>query len=110
MEWPQARYRTVEGDTELMPGLHLLATPGHSPGHLSLLLHLPVSGWVLLAGDAISRPDEARQGFAGSWNPALAAHHAQRIMKLAEEHQAMVIFGHDPQQWPTLRKAPEHYG
>jgi N-acyl homoserine lactone hydrolase len=30
----------------------LLSTPGHTPGHQSLLVHLDKTGWILLTGDA----------------------------------------------------------
>jgi N-acyl homoserine lactone hydrolase len=30
-------------------------------------------------------------------------------MALAEARGAFVIYGHSPEQWPTLRKAPEVY-
>src|SRR5579884_762333 len=35
---PDLRYRTIDGDTELLPGLTLLATGGHAPGHQSVLV------------------------------------------------------------------------
>jgi N-acyl homoserine lactone hydrolase len=30
-------------------------------------------------------------------------------MALARERGAFVIYGHSPEQWPLLRKAPEEY-
>jgi hypothetical protein len=30
-------------------------------------------------------------------------------MKIAAETGAMIIYGHDPEQWKTLRKAPQFY-
>jgi N-acyl homoserine lactone hydrolase len=43
----------VDGDTELLPGLTLLETSGHTPGHQSVLVRLPQTGPVLLAIDAV---------------------------------------------------------
>ena len=109
--WPMdVNYLIVDGDTILCPGVALLETPGHSPGHLSLLVRLPETGIVLLIGDAISRPAELEEGFGGAWNEAQARASAERLMSIAEREQAMVIYGHDPDQWPTLRKAPKFYG
>src|SRR5216684_3348588 len=34
---PALRYRLIEGDTELLPGLWLIETSGHAPGHQSVL-------------------------------------------------------------------------
>ena len=109
--WPDGQvYIEVEGDTEVLPGLTLLETPGHTPGQMSLMVDLPESGTVVLTSDTISRPEELDEGFAGYWNEELAERHARRLMALAEEKQAFVIFGHCPEQWPTLRKIPAYYG
>src|SRR5215813_6683342 len=50
---PGARWNLVDGDTELLPGLTLLDTPGHVAGHQSVLVRLPETGNVLLAIDAV---------------------------------------------------------
>src|SRR5216683_5475961 len=34
---PALRYRLIEGDTELLPGLWLIETSGHAPGHQPVL-------------------------------------------------------------------------
>lgn len=107
--WPEVEYQLIAEDTELFPGLTLLTTPGHAPGHLSLLLHLPETGAILLTGDAISRPAEFAEGFGGAWDETVARQSAERLMKIASRHNAFVIYGHDPTQWSTLRKAPEYY-
>ncbi len=105
-DWPGVReWQLVDDDCALLPGLQLLYTPGHSPGHLSLLLQLPETGAVLLTGDAIDRPALFDEGFAN----AQARASAERLMRIVKEHDALVIYGHDPAQWPTLRKAPAAY-
>jgi N-acyl homoserine lactone hydrolase len=104
--WPEVTYLLIERDTELLPGLTLLATPGHSPGHLSLVLDFP-DGTIMLTADAISRPAELMEDrFGGAWDEAQTRMQAQRLMQLAEQLNAFVIYGHDPQQWPRLPKAP----
>lgn len=108
--WPDpAEYQLIDQDTELLPGLSVLATPGHSSGHLSLLVRLPQTGLVVLAADAISRPAELAEGFNGAWDEQLARIQAERLIALAEQQQAFLIYGHDPAQWPRLRKAPSYY-
>jgi N-acyl homoserine lactone hydrolase len=83
--------------------------PGHAPGQLAALVHLPVTGAVLLTGDAVSRPGEIAEGFAGAEDAAAARASAARLMALAAAERAVVIWGHDPAQWPALRKAPDFY-
>ncbi len=62
LEWPDAEYRLIGEDTDLLDGLTLLTTCGHAPGHLSILLNLPQTGAVLLTCDAIGRPAELEPG------------------------------------------------
>jgi N-acyl homoserine lactone hydrolase len=111
IEWPtNMRETLIDGDTDLMDGVRLLSTPGHARGHLSLLVRLPNTGNVLLACDAISRPqewDEDRYG--GAWDEAHVRASARRVMQLAAAEHAFLIYGHDPEQWRTLRKAPDFY-
>ncbi|MGD8601440.1 MAG: N-acyl homoserine lactonase family protein, partial [Gemmatimonadota bacterium] len=50
---PGLRYRLLDGDTTLVPGVELIETSGHVPGHQSVLARLPETGPVLLAIDAV---------------------------------------------------------
>ncbi len=110
LAWPEAEYSLVDGDKEIFPGLVALSTPGHSPGHLSLLLRLGESGTVVLAGDAISRASELEtQENGGAWSAELALRSAERLVDLAARESALLVLGHDPEQWPTLRHAPAAY-
>jgi len=107
--WPDASYIEIDADLTLFPGCRILHCPGHAPGQLAFLLHLPETGPILLTSDAINRPSEPAEGFAGSWNVPLAIHHGQRLLTLAAETAAQIIYGHGPDQWPTLKKAPDTY-
>ncbi len=107
MDWPAARWLPVHEDTDIAPGLTVLHVPGHAPGQLALRLDLPQTGRVILASDAISRPSEPVEGYDGAHDPALAAHHAVRLVAMAKD--AFMIWGHCPLQWPELRKIPSFY-
>ncbi len=109
MEWPKRDYHLVTQDFMLAPGFEVLLCPGHAPGQLAFMVKLPNTGWILLTSDAISRAAEIDEGFVGSWDIPLAMHHGDRLMQLAGEKDALVIFGHSPQQWPDLRKAPDWF-
>lgn len=102
--------RVVEGDTEVAPGVTLLETPGHAPGHLSALVRLPDTGPVLLAIDAIyTRVNHERANYQVAQDSEQARRSAERIIQIAEREGAMLIYGHDPEQWAELKKAPERY-
>lgn len=109
MDWPDRTYVEVAGDVALGPGLEVLAAPGHAPGQIALMVTLPETGPVLVTSDAISRPGEIDEKFAGSWDADAAIASADRLMRLAADRDAFVIYGHCPAQWPDLRKAPEVY-
>ena len=109
---PALRYRLVEGDTELLPGLTLIETSGHAPGHQSVLVRLPQTGNVLLAIDAVVlqrlfTPD--RKAWPLENEQQLRASTRKLLDLVEREHVALVIFGHDGQQWQTLKKAPAYY-
>jgi N-acyl homoserine lactone hydrolase len=109
---PALRYRLVAGDTELLPGLWLIETSGHAPGHQSVLVRLPHTGPVLLTIDAVAfqrqfTPDRTSQQFEDEEQLRAST---RKLLHLAErEHAALVVFGHDGQQWQTLKKAPAFY-
>lgn len=109
MDWPDGPYLTLDADTKIGPEFEVLHVPGHSPGQLAFALHLPKTGPVLLTSDAISSPTDFDRDFAGAWDVVLARDHAQALMQRAARDRAMVVFGHSPDQWSDLRKAPEWY-
>ena len=110
---PMERIRLVDGDTELLPGLELIETGGHVVGHQSVLLRLPKTGPVLLTVDAVPfAAGFTRDAPNDDSDPDAAAIHAStiKLLDLVErEHIGLVIFGHDNEQWKTLKKAPEFY-
>jgi N-acyl homoserine lactone hydrolase len=114
-EWdqPMQRIRLVDGDMELLPGLQLIETSGHVPGHQSVLLRLPATGTVLLTVDAVpfgegftrNAPEDGSTPDAASMRASTI-----KLLDLVEREQIeLVIFGHDIEQWKTLKQAPAFY-
>jgi N-acyl homoserine lactone hydrolase len=110
---PALRYRQVDGDTELLPGITLLETSGHVPGHQSVLLRLPNAGLVLLAIDAVSMRRSftvERKASAMDDNEQQLRASTKELLELVErEKVGLVIFHHDGEQWRSLKKSPEYY-
>ena len=110
---PALRYQLIDGDTELLPGLTVLETSGHAPGHQSVLVRLPRTGLVLLAIDAIVLQrlfTPERRAWPTDDDEEQLRASTRKLLDLVEHEQvALVIFGHDGRQWQTLRKAPAHY-
>jgi glyoxylase-like metal-dependent hydrolase (beta-lactamase superfamily II) len=86
-------------------------TPGHSPGHLSYLVTLPESGPILLTGDACYTDDHwhgrSAAGFATSHLEAFRS--VDRLHNIADRVGAQVFYGHDLEQFVTLRQDGEFY-
>jgi N-acyl homoserine lactone hydrolase len=110
---PMERIRLVDGDTELLPGLELIETSGHVPGHQSVLLRLPKIGAILLTIDAVPFAEGfTRDNQDDGSDPDAEAIRAStiKLLDLVErEHIGLVIFGHDKEQWEGLKKLPEYY-
>jgi len=108
---PGLNYRLVEGDTVILPGVEVIDTSGHVPGHQSVLVRLPESGPVLLAIDALHH-DPALPYEPGDYdmNPNQTAASIEKIKGLiAREGLTLTLFGHNGAQWATVPKAPDYY-
>jgi N-acyl homoserine lactone hydrolase len=110
LAWPDVPTHRIAADTTLCHGLDLILTPGHTRGHMSLLLTLPDTGTVILAADAINRASEPGEGYLDDIDPPAARASAERLLKLQADTTGLLIYGHDPAQWPSLPKAPAFYG
>jgi N-acyl homoserine lactone hydrolase len=108
---PGARWRLLDGDTELVPGVSVLRSDGHTPGHQSLLVELPETGAVILAGDACywqeSIDKERPPGVV--WNPTLALHSIKKLKTIARLVGGRIFPSHDPVFWATVKQSPEPY-
>jgi glyoxylase-like metal-dependent hydrolase (beta-lactamase superfamily II) len=108
---PGYKWRLLDGDTELLPGLSALRSDGHTPGHQSLLVDLPETGPVILAGDCCywqrSIDDEVPPGVV--WDPTRAMHSIKRLKTLARLTGGRIFPSHDPAFWAKAIKAPDAY-
>ena len=83
VDFPEARYEAVEGDREILQGVSVLATPGHTPGHQSVTVRTG-DGLVLIVGQAAQ---DARSFATG---PADAS-----VQRLRELNADRIHFSHD---------------
>jgi len=90
----EADVRTLEGERgEVLPGISWLHTPGHSPGHIAVVVETD-DGRVVVAGDTMG-PEPA--WFADRNPPAGLEHREQHIAaydKIAALDPALIIPGH----------------
>jgi N-acyl homoserine lactone hydrolase len=107
---PGLDWHVIDGDCTIMPGMHAIKTRGHSPGHQSLIVDLPNTGRVVLAGDVgdlmENFQEEVLPGESADDEAALAS--IRRINAIVAEG-AMLFLTHDPDLLLSLRRAPECY-
>lgn len=102
IDFPGATYIELDGEVDPLPGMRIVPTPGHSPGHQSLVIDSP-DGLLLLAGQAVySRGEwvgrsDAREGASTARDRAAYDRSLTRLKALNPKE---VLFGHDRQGWP----------
>ncbi|HUT50101.1 MAG TPA: N-acyl homoserine lactonase family protein [Alphaproteobacteria bacterium] len=97
----------VFGDASVV----IFSTPGHTPGHQSLLVKLPKTGAVILSGDAVHfRWNWDNKGVpAGNFDKAQTLASMERIRGFMAKHKARLWINHDQPQTATLKRAPGYY-
>ncbi len=83
VDFPEASYEAVEGDREIVEGVSVLATPGHTPGHQSVTVRTG-DGLVLIVAQAAQ---DARSFATGPSDSSL-----QRLRELNADR---IHFSHD---------------
>jgi N-acyl homoserine lactone hydrolase len=101
---PQAADKDVFGDGTVM----ILRTPGHTPGHQSLLVRLKDKGPVILLGDAAHfHENYESNGVPGfNYDRADTIASLERIKAIARNLKATVIIQHDPRDINKLPAFP----
>jgi N-acyl homoserine lactone hydrolase len=107
---PGLIFEAVSGDWSPLPGVEMYHTPGHTPGHQSMLVRVTDPPW-LFAWDAVYTEEHWRTGKLGAVTDVAAARASiERLREIAEMEKARIIFGHDQAQWEAWVKAPGWYG
>jgi N-acyl homoserine lactone hydrolase len=105
-------FETVSGDVEIVKGVKLLETPGHTPGSMSLRVDTKKAGVILFAADAIYLRDSytPQRKIPGIvWSEDHWRNSVERIRTIEQEQDALVVCGHDERQLQRLRLAPTSY-
>lgn len=110
---PEHPVTKLEGDKDVFGdgSITIISTPGHTPGHQSLLVRLPKTGALVLSGDAVH--------FLGNWqnrgvplgnfNKEQTLASMQKIADLLAKEHATLWINHDKAQRDTLKMAPQFY-
>jgi glyoxylase-like metal-dependent hydrolase (beta-lactamase superfamily II) len=105
--------KLLEGDTDVFGdgSVTLVATPGHTPGSQSLLVHLRNSGFIILSGDVVHSEHNFEKNLVPSLNTDKATSIAsmERIRQMMTTYKAKLFINHDKAQSDTLKLLPAFY-
>ncbi|MBV6756645.1 N-acyl homoserine lactonase family protein [Rhodococcus opacus] len=101
---------TVSGDTEILPGVTLIQAPGHTVGSMAMQVDLEDSGTMIFTSDSVFLgenfgPPVAKPGFVTDLRMWFAS--VEKLRQIQERTDATMVFGHDAEQVPRLKRAPE---
>jgi N-acyl homoserine lactone hydrolase len=110
---PDRKVRPLDGDLDVFGdgSVTILATPGHTPGHQSLMVHLKKAGWVILGGDVSHLAENYDADVVPKMNIDEAASHASmaRIKRIVADRKATLWINHDPVVTAGVRHSPAFY-
>ncbi|MBS4751274.1 MBL fold metallo-hydrolase [Nocardioides sp. zg-ZUI104] len=94
----QGAARTVEEQTEILPGIVVVPTPGHTRGHVSVLV-TGSSARALVIGDALHCPVELQHHgmtYSHDQDPVAATASRELVHAILSEHDTYFAGGHFP--------------
>jgi len=106
---PELTYLPAGGPTRIARGVEVVPTPGHAPGHQSLVVDLPETGRVVLCGDAAFTRENLERGEIPAMDAAAARESLALIRSLVGDDLDRAFVSHDQGAWLTWRHAPASY-
>jgi len=109
-DFPNRNYHLIEGDYEVLPGIQLIFTPGHTIGHYSLLVQLD-SGPLLYTGDAAWCREnlEHDHPMGLHYDPVAMLRSFQRLKQIVAIRKPTLLYPHDFEDYHEYKKAPDYY-
>jgi glyoxylase-like metal-dependent hydrolase (beta-lactamase superfamily II) len=109
----QARIELMDGDHDIFGdgSVQVISTPGHTPGHCSLLVRLTKTGPVLLSADVAHDSYNMEHRCVPTMNADAEAslQSMHRIAMMVREERAQLWLNHDTVQAATIPHAPAYF-
>ena len=106
-------YVPLQGDHDVFGDgtVVIKPTPGHTPGHLALVVKLAKTGSVMLTGDMYHYPEEVGRDELppGEADKAQALATRKAVREFVRQTGTQLWIGHDLVGFSKLRKSPEFY-
>ncbi|MEX0762013.1 MAG: MBL fold metallo-hydrolase [Dehalococcoidia bacterium] len=95
----------MDGETELAPGVTAFPTPGHTPGHMSVLI-ASNNERAMIIGDIAGSPMQLTETdwfYLPDWDQAMGRDARYRILDMAEQDDMVVMGSHlSPPGWGVI--------
>lgn len=106
---PGLDYRLLEGDSIVADGVSVIKTPGHTPGHQSVLVRKSDGKGYIFTGDAAPLMEnlERKIPLSNASSAKQCVDSLYRIEHLARILRAEIVPGHDLAAYERLKKCPE---
>ena len=106
---PALTYVPADGRMRVATGVEVVPTPGHAPGHQSLVVDLADTGRVVLCGDAAFTRENLERGETTAQDPVAASESLALIRTLVRDDLDRAFPSHDAAAFGGWRVAPEVY-
>ena len=106
---PALTYVPASGRMRVAAGVEVVPTPGHAPGHQSLVVDLAETGRVVLCGDAAFTRGNLERGEIPGEDPIAGAESLLFIRSLVRDDLDRAFPSHDAASFAAWRRAPAVY-
>lgn len=96
--YESGQLRLLDGDTEIVPGMRAVVTPGHTRGHMSIVFEQGDDAALYVADLASLWVNFANLAWMTAFDvePLITLETKRRWQRWALERDALIIFEHDP--------------
>jgi glyoxylase-like metal-dependent hydrolase (beta-lactamase superfamily II) len=94
------RMRLLDGDEDILPGVRCVVTPGHTPGHMSVVFERDGKHAAFVCDMATMAVHFEKLGWMTAYDvePLITLETKRLWQQWALDHDALLIFPHDPER------------
>ncbi|MGO1538836.1 MAG: 4-pyridoxolactonase [Leucobacter sp.] len=111
-DFDKSKYKFISGEYEIVPGVSLIETPGHTVAHYSMVVEMENSRSMIFAGDAAYTHQAVEEEIVGGFHfsPEDSIDSLRKLAYVSRTRSADIYPSHEMEPWLTWKKAPEYYG